>query len=398
MELPTSFFLDYAWNPDKWNEDNLRSYYTGWAGQQFGDKYSNEVGDILRKYSQYSARRKPELLEANTYSLSNYNEAESVVKEWNELLQRAEKMDGLLSSDYHDAFYQLVLHPVKALGNLHKMYIAVARNKLYAANSLGAANTYGDEAKKLYLEDSSLTVKYHTILKGKWNHMMSQTHIGYTYWQQPPFNKIPELIYLPRSAMIDSGVITNTSDNNSKKSIPKNARGTIFYEANGCVSIEAEHRTRAVNAQNINWKVIPDIGKTGSGITTFPVTTAALLTSASPHVEYEFYAYSSGKAAINLYFSPTLNFHNNEGSQFAVSVDNGSPIIITLNKDDNNVRTWENWVANNVIIKKSEHTIDKPGKHVLKYWMISPAVILQKMVVDFGGLKSSYLGPPETRK
>ena len=44
----------------------------------------------------------------------------------------------------------------------------------------------------------------------------------------------------------------------------------------------------------------------------------------------------------------------------------------------------------------STHTIHKKGKHTLKYWLISPGVVLQKMVVDFGGLKASYLGPEET--
>ena len=100
---------------------------------------------------------------------------------------------------------------------------------------------------------------------------------------------------------------------------------------------------------------------------------------------------------INLYFSPTLNFHNDEGLKFAISIDDRQQQVIVLNKDDNNVRTWENWVANNIIIKSAEEQINKPGRHVLKYWMISPAVVLQKVVVDFGGVKPSYLGPPETK-
>jgi glycosyl hydrolase family 115 len=53
-------------------------------------------------------------------------------------------------------------------------------------------------------------------------------------------------------------------------------------------------------------------------------------------------------------------------------------------------------VSNNIIIKTSTHKISKPGKHTVKYWMVSPAVVLQKLVVDLGGLKPSYLGPPET--
>ena len=42
------------------------------------------------------------------------------------------------------------------------------------------------------------------------------------------------------------------------------------------------------------------------------------------------------------------------------------------------------------------HTIAKAGKHTVKYWMISPAVVLQKIVIDLGGVKPSYLGAPET--
>ena len=48
MEFPINFFLDYAWNPKKWNEDNLRDYYTQWAAEQFGNKYAREIGEIIR--------------------------------------------------------------------------------------------------------------------------------------------------------------------------------------------------------------------------------------------------------------------------------------------------------------------------------------------------------------
>ena len=113
--------------------------------------------------------------------------------------------------------------------------------------------------------------------------------------------------------------------------------------------------------------------------------------------EYEFYSYDSGKAKIQLYFSPTLNFLNlEEGLQYAVSIDDETPQVFSLNEPDS-LRIWEGWVANNIIIKTSEHDFNKTGRHLLRYWMISPGVILQKAVIDFGGLKPSYLGPPETK-
>ncbi|WP_121356240.1 glycosyl hydrolase 115 family protein [Flavisolibacter nicotianae] len=398
MELPTSFFLDYAWNPDRWNEDNIRSYYTSWAAQQFGEKQAKEIGDILRRYSQYSARRKPELLDANTYDLTSYNEWFEVEKQWEDLEADAEKINKQLPAINKGAFFQLVLHPVKAFANLYQLYFAVALNRANAKDSNLSANAYADVAKQLYQKDSLITLQYHQLANGKWNHMMAQTHIGYTYWQQPNVNVLPAVTYVSDGKLTDTAMNPGYKIPSAKSLIPKNSKGNLFYEQDGYVSLEAEHWTRTVNTNNVKWKVIPDIGRTGSGITTFPVTASTSLSTTSPHVEYDFYTLRSGAVKLDLYFSPTLNFHNNEGLQYAVSIDDEKPQVFSLNKDDNNVRAWESWVANNSISKNSAHSLSKAGKHTLKYWMISPAVVLQKLVVDLGGATPSYLGPPETKR
>jgi hypothetical protein len=145
MEFPISFFLDYAWNPTIWNEDNLNTYYTQWAESQFGAGYAKEIGDIMRLYARYTARRKPELVDANTYSIENYGEAQTVVNEFNELLARVEKVNTELPRAYRDAFFELVLHPLKANANLHEMYQSVALNRWYAGRNNILANTYADQ-------------------------------------------------------------------------------------------------------------------------------------------------------------------------------------------------------------------------------------------------------------
>jgi len=82
--------------------------------------------------------------------------------------------------------------------------------------------------------------------------------------------------------------------------------------------------------------------------------------------------------------------------KFAVSIDDAEPIVVNINEDGKSPWTWDKSVANNIKIFQTPLTIDKPGKHVLKYWLINPGVVLQKLVLDLGGLKSSYMGPPET--
>lgn len=397
MEFPVSFFLDYAWNTKKWNEDNLRNYYTQWASEQFGKTYAKEIGEILRKYSQYASRRKPELLDENTYSIHNYNEAESVLKEWDHLLHQAETINQKLPAEYKDAFFELVLHPVKAFTNLHYLYNAVAENKSAATQNFAHANLWADNAKKFYISDSLLSIQYNKeVAYGKWNHMMDQTHIGYTYWQQPLLNKMPEVKYISN----DSAKFVSVT-----KGIPimpylKAQKKGTFYQLMDYVSILSAHFTKAINTSTIHWKVIPGIGRDGDGITTFPVTESitSLSSSLPPHLEYEMYTYDTGVVKIQCYFSPTLNFHNDEGLKYAISIDDEKPQIISINKEDNNITVWEQWVANNIIIKSTDHRILKPGKHTIKYQMVSPAVILQKIVLDFGGVNPTYLGPPETRK
>ncbi|SFQ42078.1 glycosyl hydrolase 115 family protein [Parafilimonas terrae] len=405
MEFPISFFLDYAYNVNNWNEDNLNDYYTQWAAKQFGKTYSKDIAGVMMKYAQYAARRKPELLDAKTYSLENYYEAERITNDWNALLTSAEKINNELPSEYKDAFYQLVLHPVKAYTNLQNLYTAVARNNFYYKNNSPLANKYADEAKQFYANDSLITLEYNQLNNGKWNHMMDQTHIGYTYWQQPEQQKMPEVKYVftePKRSIDSSKLIvkdiTLTDVAPDFEPDPPDVNRNIFYELDGYVSIAASHYTNKKDAPGIHWKIIPNIGKDGDGITSFPVTAPTQsINKNTPYLEYEFHTSDTGAFKLNAYFSPTLNFQNDStGLQYAISIDDEKPQIISINNDENKPRVWDGWAANNIIIKTTNHSINKNGKHTIKYQMISPAVILQKIVLDFGGLKPSYLGPEET--
>ena len=175
-------------------------------------------------------------------------------------------------------------------------------------------------------------------------------------------------------------------------------QGSRFIEKDGYVSIDAAHYTRAVHSASIRWKIISGIGRDGDGITTFPVTVSSRLNTSGPHLEYEIYTITKDSLRLLTYFSPTLNYHNAPtGLQFAVSIDNETPQVIGLNKEDN-TGVWNSWVANNTITKTTKHMISSPGKHVIKYWAIDPGIVLQKLVINFGGVRPGYLTPPETIK
>ena len=95
------------------------------------------------------------------------------------------------------------------------------------------------------------------------------------------------------------------------------------------------------------------------------------------------------------------NFNNlPDGIRYAVSFDDEKPQIINMTSnpnppDLNHDGVWNKWVSENINIQTSTHTIMKPGKHILKFWMVDPAVVLEKIVIKTHNIPSSYLGPPE---
>jgi hypothetical protein len=153
------------------------------------------------------------LLSPKTYSLTNFREFERIVEDYNKLAEEATLLNEKISVQLKDAFYQLVLHPITACANLNELYLAVAKNRQAAAQGRATANDWAEKARQLYQKDADITDYYHTKLaNGKWDHMMAQTHIGYTYWQQPEKNAMPEVkeMSLPENA--EMGVSIEGSD------------------------------------------------------------------------------------------------------------------------------------------------------------------------------------------
>ncbi len=206
MEFPISFFLDYALNPDEWPAERLPEYTRLWAQQQFGSKYAADIADILTKYTKYNGRRKPAMLEPDTYSLVNYREAETVVADYNKLLEQAEQINKALPAEYKDAFFQLVLHPVSACANLNELYVTLGKNHLYAKQGRAATNDLAQKVIELFAKDSEITEHYHKLADGKWNHIMGATHIGFTSWNPPPKNNMPEVNNIEVPSTADMGV------------------------------------------------------------------------------------------------------------------------------------------------------------------------------------------------
>jgi hypothetical protein len=212
LEIPLEFFLRMAWDPKAMHKDKIAQYQLRWAEREFGSQHAAEIADIVSKYAKYNAWRKPEVVRPDTYSLINYREAERVSQAWNDLARRAQELSDLLPSDQHDAYYQLVLHPTLACANFADLYIAAGRNALYAKQKRASANAEAARVRDLFKKDQDLSDYYNTKLAGgKWNHMMDQTHVGYTSWQSPNRNTMPRVTEIDILDTADFGVAVEGS-------------------------------------------------------------------------------------------------------------------------------------------------------------------------------------------
>ncbi|THV03529.1 hypothetical protein K435DRAFT_835829 [Dendrothele bispora CBS 962.96] len=522
-ERETEFFLNFGYDSSLWNLTNLDSWVSAWAQRDFGldEENTAAVVDLVANLTRFNARRKPELLSSDTFSLINYREADTVTNQWDKLVNASTELYNSLPNDTQPAFYQLVHHPIIASANLNKLLITTGQNSMRASQAFLSTNQLADTAVELFEKDFDLEVDYHSLLDGKWDHIMDQTHIGYYYWQQPMTNALTGLARVqarkealagvmrvaiegslgampgdnpnncadgcaltldpfdpitnrfidvgaggpaPFTFNVSSNVswldfsmtqgsispdhpeqrvwvsvsnwdkledgdnlamitITPTAPNGPeltvgmrragaaipfvarKMEVPGNFSG--FVEGGGAIAIEAAHTSRNTSVDGITWSEIPGLGRTLSGITPWPRSGADgrnFSAGDGPSVEYDFFTFDtiqdSGNITVITHVSPSLNANGEDRPLgFAAQVDDlptQSSYFMPLAEPGQLPDAWNDFVANSIVPVNMTFTGVSPGAHTLKIFMIEPAVVVQRVVIDTGGLKPSYFGPPES--
>ena len=384
-EFPTDFFLKMAWNPNAFDAGNLMDYTREFCRQQFGDEHADEAARILNLHCKYCARVTAEMLDHETYNLQS-GEFKAVTDEFLALEAHAVRQFTLLPENMHDVYKELILFPVQAMANLYEMYYAVAMNRQLAMENDLRANAWADRAEYCFRRDAELCDDYnHNIAGGKWKHMMDQTHIGYTSWDEPKGGNI-----MPKVIRVDASL---------DKAIKMG--GYEYEENNGVVVMEAERFARSVQKSGTQWTVIPDMGRTLSGLSLMPYTES--VSGASLIYQMRLKSDLSG-VCVRLILDSTLPFIKG-GHSYAISLDDGVEQIVNYNSD----LTWANcyskmYPAGAARIIESKVTFPdvtlKAGVHTLTIRPLSPAIVLHKIIVDCGGGMSGRLNlmeSPRTR-
>lgn len=373
MEYPISQFMDMAWNPRKYDVNNITRHTRDWCAQQFGESQADEAARILNLICKYNGRCTPEMLNKNTYSLEN-GEWQEVVNQYLQLEADALRQYNCLSASYHDAYRQIILFPIEMMSNLHQMYFAQAQNHALYKQGNPKANVWADECEHLFKRDSLICDYYnHKMAGGKWNGMMTQKHIGYKSWNDD-FEKdtCPELFRV-------------TSKD-----------GVIICENNGVVEIEAPYYSSKTDAAEAKWTEIPFMGKSVSAMTLMPYTKSVKGASITYKFKMQVSKTSDGKAfngkqkiRIHVITKSTLDYLNKGGLTYGVSLDGASPVEVNFNKDlnekpENIYNIYYPTIATRIVDKVIELELpaSSDGIHTLTLTPNDPAIVFEKIVID----------------
>jgi len=376
MEYPIQLFMDMAWNPAKYQVDNLLDHTRDFCAESFGEAHADEAASILNLVCKYNGRITSEMLDARTYTCEEF---ERVVNEYRALETRALRLFLELEPACQDAYRQLILFPVQAMGNIYEMYYAQAMNLQLAKNHDPEANAWADRCRQAFKRDSLLCNYYNKVMaSGKWDGMMIQKHISYRTWNDNYRADVcPRLV-----------------------EVPKPVNGPVFSSQDGYISMEAEHTYSREDAQNATWTVIPYMGRTLSGISLMPYT----VPTDQAKLTYQFKADGVKTVKVHVVTKSTLDFLDKGGLVYDVAIDGGQSVAVNFNKNlnekpENIYSVYYPTVAKRVVEMVVELPLDAGGKvHTLTIHPQDPGIVFEKIVIDLGGYHPQYLFGKESPK
>jgi hypothetical protein len=399
-ERSTEFFLDLAWHADRTDLSAPGRFVRETAARDFGPGHAAEVADVLTRLQALNFARKAEHLQwhlsLTPYKPTELNEAEihERLKACADLRRDSDALAERLPADARDAYFELVGYPVA---------ITAAANERYFRSELARADVVrgrDPEADRAAANDAdrriaTLTAHYNDdIAGGKWRNVVTVNGVSPKEWK-----RFQRDTATPRPEPTAENVAPPAPPDPGALARPAGARPGDFVERGGVVSIDAGHFSgRADGAAGAGWRAVPGLGRTGSAVTVLP-STAAISPDAAPSVSYRVHVATGGPATLHVRLLPTHPLVSGRGLRLGVAIDDGPvlPMAVTGGFDPKS-SAWNRRVLANaaeVSVKLPDPMV--PGWHTLRLVGVDSGVVVDKIVLDLGGLRPAYDGPVETR-
>ena len=388
-ELGLQTFLDFAWDVEDYDYDRINGHQSRFLSDIFGKQYEAAFEDLLSTYYRLAWSRKPEFmgwerewsgkdydnLADTDYSFENYNDAQQRLADYQRIGALAEKISGNLPEAFRPAFFEMVNYPVNAAYQMNRKFLMAQLNhELAAQNRFAEANWAADESQAAFDEIKSLTEQYNSMLDGKWSRMMMVTP-----GVNAKYQNMPELVR------------TKGEDSKAVNVAPEQSKAQL----SGCTVIDLGAFTKKVDKNGHAVRLIKGLGYDGHVV---QLGLAAEQTEKPENldgtrVEYEFSGVDADSVTVTVYSVPTFPVFKGRSTRFGISVD-GQPAFIAKNEPPEFSRAWKDQVLRNGAIATAKFSVKKDAaKHTLTLTCGDPGIMIQRVVIDWGGLKETYVGP-----
>ncbi|MCR5623467.1 MAG: glycosyl hydrolase 115 family protein [Treponema sp.] len=202
LEFPLNYFMDMAYDYDKygspaacntqaWTHDWLYKQFAGW----FVEKDMQQMERLVQDYTSLMARCRTERLKADTYDPTHFGEADELFARSEEIIRSANELLSHCPQPIEGAFWELVYYSAVGSANVSRLWIASARNQLYARQNRAEANDWADKVAEYLDFDQKLTDSYHAVDGGRFYGFGLSEHIGFDHWNDED-DKKPPLVHI----------------------------------------------------------------------------------------------------------------------------------------------------------------------------------------------------------
>ncbi len=387
MELGIKTFFDLAWNVNAYNIQNINNHQSQFLGNLFGEAYTPRFQGILDTYYRLAWSRKPEFmgwerewdtkeytgLRDTEFSFQNYGEAQRRLCEYEKLANNVKSLMSELPANQRDAFFEILGHPVMASYQMNRKFLMAQLNhEQYKLGNIEQANWAARQSLQAFDSIATLNRQYNSVVDGKWNDMMNMAPAWCSL-----SHKMPE-INITKDAdetPIDLSV--------KKESIDKCYVVDLSKYAN---KVENRgNKISLVKGLGYDWEVVQLGTPTCKGDNANDIH--------SDRIEYKLPYIEADEVEITLYSVPFFPIYKGKTTKIGISVDGSQPQIFN-NEFKEYGKSWKDQVLRNGAVAKLKFQIDKTKKsHTISFICGDAGMMIQKVIVDWGGLKKSYLGP-----
>ncbi|MCW3807115.1 glycosyl hydrolase 115 family protein [Plebeiibacterium marinum] len=368
-ELETEFFMDLAWEAEKWNPQNVSEYLTYWANKTFGTQLASDIAKIKKEYYKLAQTGKPEHLVTATYDKQTRTERLAASEK---MLEMVNDIKPKIPEHLLSAFFQLVEYPVKGMALMNKKICYAAMSFEVLKSNPQKAKLFSKYSKDAFNEIHAMTDFYnHNIENGKWDGIITDSPRNLKVYGMPDV--------AVREVVEDQSLYKQEYDT---RYIHRDAPFELNI-AKSKISLLADQYVDKQDSEGNEIITVKGLGLDGHSISRYPFNTPSYSNEnykSAPSVTYSISA-EKGNYDVSIKCLPSRSIHKGRKLLLALVINDSKPQFFDVNHDRKDGK-WKKHVLQGFAEAKFHLNIQKEGNAEIKIYLLDTGLAISRIDID----------------